>query len=162
MLMLELPHVNVLSKIDLLPQLGELDFNLEYYTAVMDLDYLLFHLNEREPSARFGELNKVMCGLIEDFSLVGFSTLCISDKQSVATLLKEVDKANGYIFGALTEGNEEIMLAADSTDMLEDARLAQARYSVLKDGGSVQPSSTESRLSSMIDKLKIVEHDSEH
>ncbi|KAJ1758864.1 hypothetical protein LPJ58_002577 [Coemansia sp. RSA 1591] len=162
MLMLELPHVNVLSKIDLLPQLGELDFNLEYYTAVMDLDYLLFHLNEREPSARFGELNKVMCGLIEDFSLVGFSTLCISDKQSVATLLKEVDKANGYIFGALTEGNEEIMLAADSTDMLEDARQAQARYGVLKDGGSVQPSSTESRLSSMIDKLKIVEHDSEH
>ncbi|KAJ2310500.1 hypothetical protein IWW54_003158 [Coemansia sp. RSA 2705] len=128
MTMLEMPHVNVLSKIDLLPQLGELDFSLDYYTAVMDLDYLLFHLNERESSARFGELNKVICGLIEDFSLVGFSTLCITDKHSVANLLKEVDKANGYIFGALTAGNEDILLSANTTNLLDEAREAQARY----------------------------------
>ncbi|KAJ2337941.1 hypothetical protein GGF43_006993, partial [Coemansia sp. RSA 2618] len=159
MLKLEMPHVNVLSKIDLLAQLGELDFNLEFYTAVMDLDYLLFHLNEREPSARFGELNKAVCGLIEDFGLVGFSTLCITDKHSVATLLKEIDKANGYIFGALTEGNEEILLAANSTDLLDEARNAQDRYGAQKDG-STRTGDTESQLSSMIDQLRIVEHDS--
>ncbi|KAJ2848139.1 hypothetical protein IWW36_003476 [Coemansia brasiliensis] len=156
---LEMPHVNVLSKIDLLAQLGELDFSLEYYTAVMDLDYLLFHLNEREPSARFGELNKVICELIEDFSLVGFSTLSVADKHSMATLLKEIDKANGYIFGALTAGNEEILLAADSTDMLNEARDAQERYGILNDDRTKEPSGSESRLSSMIDKLKIVEND---
>ncbi|KAJ1886507.1 hypothetical protein LPJ66_009601, partial [Kickxella alabastrina] len=100
MTMLEMPHINVLSKIDLLEQMGELDFNLEYYTSVMDLSYLLFHLNERETSARFSSLNQVICELIEDYSLVGFSTLCINDKHSVAALLKEIDKANGYIFGA--------------------------------------------------------------
>ncbi|KAJ2454838.1 hypothetical protein EV183_001257 [Coemansia sp. RSA 2336] len=154
---LEMPHVNVLSKIDLLAQLGELDFNLEYYTAVMDLDYLLFHLNERESSARFGELNKVICELIEDYGLVGFSTLSVTDKHSMATLLKEIDKANGYIFGALTAGNEDILLAADSTDMLNEARDAQERYGILKDQ-ETEPGS-ESRLSSMIDKLKIVEND---
>jgi GTPase SAR1 family protein len=40
MLHLETPHVNVLSKVDLMDKYGELDFNLEYYTDVMDLTYL--------------------------------------------------------------------------------------------------------------------------
>ena len=34
MLHLELPHVNLLSKMDLLPSYGPLDFNLEFYTEV--------------------------------------------------------------------------------------------------------------------------------
>ena len=34
MLQLELPHVNVLTKIDLLKNYGELKYNLEYYTEV--------------------------------------------------------------------------------------------------------------------------------
>jgi GPN-loop GTPase len=34
MLQLELPHVNVLTKIDLLKRYGELKFNLDYYTEV--------------------------------------------------------------------------------------------------------------------------------
>ena len=38
MLHLETPHVNVLSKVDLMDKYGELDFNLEYYTDVMGKD----------------------------------------------------------------------------------------------------------------------------
>ena len=34
MLALELPHVNLLSKIDLIESRGDLDFNLDYYTEV--------------------------------------------------------------------------------------------------------------------------------
>ena len=34
MLHLELPHVNVLSKVDLIEQYGQLDFNLDFYTEV--------------------------------------------------------------------------------------------------------------------------------
>ena len=34
MLALELPHVNLLSKIDLVESRGDLDFNLDYYTEV--------------------------------------------------------------------------------------------------------------------------------
>ncbi|KAJ1735974.1 hypothetical protein LPJ72_001632 [Coemansia sp. Benny D160-2] len=131
MSLLEMPHINVLSKIDLLAGLGQLDFNLEYYTSVMDLSYLLDCLNQREGSKRFGELNRVICELVEDFSMVGFSTLCINDKHSVANLLKEIDKANGFIFGALTEGNENIMLAADATDLVSEAKDAQLMYGVL-------------------------------
>eukprot|EP00977_Amphora_coffeiformis_P011798 scaffold2897_cov178-Amphora_coffeaeformis.AAC.3 len=41
MLRLELPTVNVLSKIDLLSKYGNLDFNLDYYTDCHDLDRLV-------------------------------------------------------------------------------------------------------------------------
>lgn len=41
MLHLELPHINVLSKIDLIRQYGKLDFNLDYYLEVQDLSYLI-------------------------------------------------------------------------------------------------------------------------
>ena len=36
MMHLELPHVNVLSKADLVEAYGELDFNLDFYTEVRD------------------------------------------------------------------------------------------------------------------------------
>ena len=36
----ETPHVNVLSKVDLMDKYGDLDFNLEYYADVQDLHYL--------------------------------------------------------------------------------------------------------------------------
>lgn len=42
MLHLALPHVNVLSKIDLVEKYGEkLKFKLNYYTEVLDLAYLI-------------------------------------------------------------------------------------------------------------------------
>ena len=34
MLHLELPHINLLSKMDLLPQYGPLPFNLDFFTEV--------------------------------------------------------------------------------------------------------------------------------
>jgi GTPase SAR1 family protein len=41
MMRLELPHVNVLSKVDLVEHEGSLVFNLDFYTDVADLSYLL-------------------------------------------------------------------------------------------------------------------------
>lgn len=47
MLQLALPHVNVLSKIDLLGKYsGKLQFGLDFYTDVLDLNYLLECLDE--------------------------------------------------------------------------------------------------------------------
>ena len=34
MLHLELPHINLLSKVDLIEQYGKLSFNLDFYTEV--------------------------------------------------------------------------------------------------------------------------------
>ena len=46
MTQLELPHVNVLSKMDLIEQYGALEFGLEFYTDVLDLSYLLPRLKQ--------------------------------------------------------------------------------------------------------------------
>lgn len=47
MVQLETPHLNVLSKIDLLPAYGPLPFSLEYFTDVLDLRHLLQLLDVR-------------------------------------------------------------------------------------------------------------------
>jgi hypothetical protein len=47
MLQMELPHINVLSKIDLMVQYGNnLQFGIDFYTEVLDLSYLLEALDE--------------------------------------------------------------------------------------------------------------------
>jgi len=102
-------------------------FDLSYYTRVQDLNYLLQLLNETRPS-RLSRLNKALISLIEDYPLVGFYTLCIDDKESVGNIVKVVDKANGFIFGALEEANDKIQMAADSGDILEDVEGVNARY----------------------------------
>ena len=83
MLKLGLPHVNVLSKIDLVEQLGKLDFNLDYFTDVLDLSYLCDSLDRsmskqagtgRQTNPLLGKkyvkLNRAMAELVEDFNLV--------------------------------------------------------------------------------------------
>ncbi|KAH8089925.1 cytoplasmic protein [Cristinia sonorae] len=96
MLHLELPHINVLSKVDLLKQYGDLDFNLDFYTEVQDLSYLENALSTASP--RFSALNMAICSLIEDYSLVGFETLAVEDKESMLHLTRVIDKATGCIF----------------------------------------------------------------
>ncbi|KAG7095813.1 hypothetical protein E1B28_006513 [Marasmius oreades] len=96
MLHLELPHINVLSKIDLLKQYGELDFNLDFYTEVQDLSYLENTLTQSSP--RFAALNMAIISLIEDYGLVGFETLAVEDKNSMLHLTRAIDRATGYVF----------------------------------------------------------------
>jgi len=96
MLHLELPHVNVLSKVDLITQYGELDFNLDFYTEVQELSYLENILNQDSP--HFSKLNMTICSLVEDFGLVGFETLAVEDKASMINLTRVIDRATGYIF----------------------------------------------------------------
>ncbi|PSR74445.1 hypothetical protein PHLCEN_2v9857 [Hermanssonia centrifuga] len=96
MLHLELPHVNVLSKVDLIQQYGDLDFNLDFYTEVQDLSYLENTLSSSSP--RFAALNMAIVSLIEDYGLVGFETLAVEDKESMLHLTRAIDKANGCVF----------------------------------------------------------------
>ncbi|CAO3669380.1 unnamed protein product [Umbelopsis ramanniana] len=130
MLQLELPHVNVLSKVDLVETYGKLNFSLEYYTEVMDLSYLLDSLNADAFGKKYQNLNKALCELIEDFSLVGFYTLCVEEKDSMAKLQQVIDKAGGFVFGGLTEGNESIMLTAMKSGnwQHEDVRDVQEKW----------------------------------
>lgn len=54
MLQMDLPHLNVLTKIDNLRNYPDLPFNLDFYTEVQDLNYLLPHLNKEQSSSRPG------------------------------------------------------------------------------------------------------------
>mmetsp|Transcript_17881 Transcript_17881/g.29378 ORF Transcript_17881/g.29378 Transcript_17881/m.29378 type:complete len:220 (-) Transcript_17881:16-675(-) len=97
MLHLELPHINILSKIDLMKRFGKLAFSLDYYTEVQDLSYLLEHLDSDPFSQRFSSLNRALCELVEDYGLISFQTLNISNKNSALKVLKEIDKVLGYV-----------------------------------------------------------------
>ncbi|MCL7027815.1 hypothetical protein MKW94_022986, partial [Papaver nudicaule] len=77
MLHLALPHINVLSKIDLIESYGKLAFNLDFYTDVEDLSYLQNHLDQDPRSAKYRKLTKQLCEVVEDHNLVNFSTLDI-------------------------------------------------------------------------------------
>jgi hypothetical protein len=81
---------------------------MDYYTDVMDLSHLLESLNQ-DTGPKYRKLNAALCDLVEDFSLVSFLTLAIEDKESMAALLKLIDKANGFSYGGLTDGNESIL-----------------------------------------------------
>lgn len=152
MLTLELPHVNVLTKVDLLGQSSasgskrsldrfqsdpeydpdmdgensdqddaaqpssDLAFNLDFYTQVQDLSYLQDMLSttggpgSKVRNERFGDLNRAICDLVEDFGLVHFETLAVEDRRSMFRLLQVLDKALGYVY----------MSASDSLPGLDD------------------------------------------
>ncbi|XP_006631334.2 GPN-loop GTPase 2 [Lepisosteus oculatus] len=112
MLHVELPHVNVLSKMDLVEQFGKLAFNLDYYTEVLDLSYLLGHLAEDPFFKKFKRLNEKLVEVIEDYSLVSFVPLNIQDKESMVQVIRQVDKANGYCFGDLEQRSLTAMMSA--------------------------------------------------
>ncbi|CAN0905703.1 GPN-loop GTPase QQT1 [Linum grandiflorum] len=83
MLHMELPHINVLSKIDLIESYGKLAFNLDFYTDVQDLSYLQHHLEQDPRAAKYRKLTKELCEVVQDYSLVDFTTL---DIQACRTL----------------------------------------------------------------------------
>jgi len=101
MLQMELPHINVLSKIDLVQKFGKLDYNLDYYTDVQDLSFLQYVLDKDRVTSKYKKLNAALSEVIEDFGLVSFTTLNIEDKESVLKLIKVIDKANGYSYSGL-------------------------------------------------------------
>ncbi len=103
MLHIEMPHVNLLSKIDLIEQYGKLAFNLDYYTDVLDLNYLVEQLGSDKIFNKYKKLNEIICGIIEDFSLVHFLPLNIQNKKNILFILQQIDLANGYIYGNLDD-----------------------------------------------------------
>ncbi len=99
MLQIELPHVNIFSKMDLIKQYGPLKFNLDYYTDVLDLNYLLDTLDSDRFLKKFKNLNKKICDVVQDYSLVSFIPLNIQKKSSIIRCIQSIDKANGiYLF----------------------------------------------------------------
>lgn len=115
MLQLDLPHVNVLSKIDLLKNYGELPFNLDFYTEVQDLTYLFPHIEAEQKTVlgkRYAKLTEAIADLVMEFGLVNFEVLAVEDKKSMISLLTVIDKATGYMFGSTEVGGDTIWAEA--------------------------------------------------
>ncbi|KAK8809815.1 hypothetical protein WA158_000758 [Blastocystis sp. Blastoise] len=148
MVNLEMPSLNILSKIDLVEKLGKPVFDLEYYTSLHSLKALLpflqggsmesatqeeleeqrnreietqkyfpddaeFNdddefddeayyeqsLTEEEKNSfsyKFRKLNRALCDLFDDFGFVSYLTLNINESESIARVVDQADKANGY------------------------------------------------------------------
>ncbi|NXN30031.1 GPN2 GTPase, partial [Nycticryphes semicollaris] len=130
MLHVELPHVNILSKMDLIEQYGKLAFNLDYYTEVLDLSYLVDHLASDPFFRNYRRLNEKLVEVIEDYSLVSFVPLNVQDKESMRQVMQAVDKANGYSFGDQEQRSlEALMSAAVGADFHFTSTLAvQEKY----------------------------------
>jgi hypothetical protein len=153
MLQLEMTQINVLTKIDNLRNYPNLPFNLDYYTEVQDLQYLLPHLNREqtsgipgpttagvgdgddvemdddEPTSKYSALNKAIVELVEDHALVGFETLAVEDKKSMMTLLRAIDRAGGYALGGIDGANETVwQMAMSQKGVTMDARDVQERW----------------------------------
>lgn len=129
MLHLPYPVVNVLTKIDNLKAVGgaDLPFNLDFYTEIHDLHHLLPALSaelQATPSGnseKWDKLNEALIGLIDDHGLVGFETLAVEDRQSMATLLRAIDRASGYVFAGARATDEEGRTLSDEASIWAQA-----------------------------------------
>lgn len=115
MLQLDMPHINVLSKVDLLKNYGELTYNLDYYTEVQDLSFLFPHIEAEQHTVlgkRYARLTEAIADLVSDFGLVSFEVLAVEDKKSMISLLTVIDKAVGYMFGSTEIGGDTVWAEA--------------------------------------------------
>jgi len=113
MLQLELPHVNVLSKVDLVEAAGPLALPLSYYADCADLSRLL-PFCEASPafSKKHAALTSRLCELVDDFALLHFIPCCATDDETLAAVLRDADKSCGYAFGALERNNAGLFATA--------------------------------------------------
>ncbi|PHH68994.1 hypothetical protein CDD82_134 [Ophiocordyceps australis] len=132
MIQMDMPHVNVLSKIDKIASYDALPFNLDYYTDVDHLSHLTPFLEAESPALRsekFGPLNEAIANLIDSYGLVRYEVLAVENKKSMMHLLRVIDRAGGYIFGGAEGANDTIWAVAmrNESSML-DAQDVQERW----------------------------------
>lgn len=112
MLQIELPHVNILSKADLIEKYGKLDFNIDFYTEVLDLTYLTERISDDPFTKKYKKLNEALTDLVMNYSLVNFIPLSVKKKEMMLTVKNAVDQANGYCFGSAEERNIRNMMSS--------------------------------------------------
>ncbi|CAG2183644.1 unnamed protein product, partial [Oppiella nova] len=69
MIHLEMPHISVLSKVDLIQKYSKTDFGLDFYCDLLDLNYLVDKVNEQNDPflAKYKKLTAALAGVIEDY-----------------------------------------------------------------------------------------------
>lgn len=90
MVQLELPHVNILTKMDLVKNKKEIEKFLD-----PDSRLLLSDLNQYM-APRYAKLNKALAELLDDYSMVSFLPLDITKEKSIQYILSHIDNAIQY------------------------------------------------------------------
>ncbi|XP_070171724.1 GPN-loop GTPase 2 [Polyergus mexicanus] len=125
MLQMGLPHVNVMTKFDEMKKFKDcLAFNIDYYTEVLDLNYLLEQLDEDLFITKYKKLNKALVSIIEGYSLVSFIPLDVSNKALLLQVKNAVDKASGYVFGGNEPRDVQTLLACAVGAVSENERMS--------------------------------------
>lgn len=92
MIQLEVPHINVMSKMDLASKLQK--DRLEEY-MYPEIDVLASELSS-QTAPKFARLNAAMANLLDQFSMVSFVPLDLTEEESLADLLLMIDNALQY------------------------------------------------------------------
>lgn len=88
MILLETPHLNILSKIDLITD----QVHKRELKRYLNPDPLIMASEaDNETNPKFHELNKSIANLVDDFGMVQFLPLSSKDTDSVATILSFID-----------------------------------------------------------------------
>lgn len=91
MIQLELPHINVLTKMDLCRNKEEVEEEYLFPDARH-----LRGLLDSQTAPRFHALNSAVTQLLDDYSMVSFAPLNISDEDSIEAVLQQIDMAIQY------------------------------------------------------------------
>ncbi|KAI9164401.1 hypothetical protein H9P43_008252 [Blastocladiella emersonii ATCC 22665] len=126
MFQLELPQVNVLSKVDLTTAYGHLNRRLGYYADAQDLASLAEDLDRDPRLRRFARLNHALGDVLDDYSMVNFVPLAVNDPTCVHAVLAIVDKAVGYAYGPVA-GDIDVAAAVQDAIDKYDAEFAARR-----------------------------------
>ena len=107
---MEIPLINLITKIDLLSTMGKPDMNLMFYNGTTSgLKYMFFNEYDQADEAkklektktkkpnfsdRFAKLTQSLCELLENYSQVSFTMVDITDRMSMTHAILQFDKAN--------------------------------------------------------------------
>lgn len=87
MILLELPHINVLSKLDLIKD----DMSKQEIKTFLTPDASLLSGINTTTNPKFYDLNRALVELIDDFGMVQFLPLDSTNSDSVAMILSYID-----------------------------------------------------------------------
>lgn len=138
MMQIELPHINILSKADLIEKHGRLPFSLDFFTEVQDLSYLMDHFTDDPFFKKYRKLNEAMIGIITDYSYVSFVALHIEDKESMWRVVKSVDRANGYYFHSDEESNLQMLMSTAIGAEFEYEKIGKIQEKYIKTDESAE------------------------
>ena len=105
----EIPFINLITKVDLLKRMGRPDMNLMFYNGTTSgLKYLFFGEYEESKtvkrlsaqgttfSQKYSTLTKNVCELLENYQKVSFTLLDCTNQMSLTHAVYKIDKANSY------------------------------------------------------------------